>query len=146
MLILIVNNVTAPPFKFNSFKIEELRLNNRLDISTDRIHHQFDVSGSFDKLNKFFHVHLFFKELIDSEGTEKEKIFVELSGEFEFRDEVSNEDIPDFFWANSIAIMYPYLRSFISLVTMQSSENTLILPLINLSKLGPKLKENTTIN
>lgn len=141
-----MNNVTAPPFKFNSFKIEELRLNNRLDISTDRIHHQFDVSGSFDKLNKFFHVHLFFKELIDSEGTEKEKIFVELSGEFEFRDEVSNEDIPDFFWANSIAIMYPYLRSFISLVTMQSSENTLILPLINLSKLGPKLKENTTIN
>jgi preprotein translocase subunit SecB len=141
-----MSHVTAPPFKFNSFKIEELRLNNRLDLSTERIHHQFDVSGSFEKLNKFFHVHLFFTELIEIDGTEKEKIFVELSGEFEFRDVVSMDDIPDFFWANSIAIMYPYLRSFISLVTMQSSQHTLILPLINLSKLGPKLKENTTAN
>jgi len=139
-----MSNVTAPPFKFNSFKIEKLRLNNRFELNTEGIHHQFDVSGSFDKLNKFFHVHLFFTEIINVTGTDEEKIFVDLSGKFEFRDEVSMEEIPDFFWANSIAIMYPYLRSFISLVTMQSSDHTLILPLINLSKLGPKLKENTT--
>lgn len=136
--------VTAPPFKFNNFKIEELRLNNRFEFNSEGIHHQFDVSGSFDQLNKFFHVHLFFTEIIDIEGIETEKIFLELSGEFEFRDEVTMDEIPDFFWANSIAIMYPYLRSFVSLVTMQSSDHTLILPLINLSKLGPKLKEKTT--
>lgn len=139
-----MSNITAPPFKFNSFKIDELRLNNRFELISEGIHHQFDVSGSFDKKNKTFHVHLFFTELINLKGTNEEKIFVELSGEFEFRDEVSVEDVPDFFWANSIAIIYPYLRSFISLVTMQSSEHTLILPLINLSKLGPKLKENTS--
>jgi len=138
-----MNDITAPPFKFNNFKIEELRLNNRLELNNEIIQYNFDVSGSFDKFNKYYHVHLFFKEIINQNENEQERIFVELTGEFEFKDEVSIEEVPDFFWANSIAILYPYLRSFVSIVTMQSSEHTLILPLINLSTLGPKLKQNT---
>lgn len=140
-----MSNVTAPPFKFNSYKIEELRLNNRISSGNNVVHHQFDVSGTFDELNKRLEVRLYFSEKINENDIEMDKIFVELSGEFVFRDIVSIDNIPDFFWANSIAIMYPYLRSFISLVTMHSTEHTLILPLINLSSLGPKLKDNLII-
>lgn len=137
-----------PPFKFNNYKVEELKLNNRY-IHFEDSSIQFDVNGVFDQNGRLFYVNLFFRESFnptdESELDENYRIYLELSGEFEFKDNVSIDNIPDFFWANSIAIMYPYLRSFVSLVTMQSSDHTLILPLLNLSSLGPKLKENTII-
>lgn len=58
-----------------------------------------------------------------------------------------NNDIPDFFYANSIAILFPYVRAFISTVTLQANIiPPVILPTYNLVALGEELKRNTTIN
>lgn len=54
-------------------------------------------------------------------------------------------EIPDYFYANSIAIIYPYIRAFCSLVTTQSNNTGIILPVLNLTSLGQTLKENTEI-
>jgi len=64
---------------------------------------------------------------------------------FEFVNEIKKEDIPDYFYANSIAILYPYIRAFCSLITTQSNNPGVILPVLNLTALGEELKQNTTL-
>ncbi|EWC92985.1 preprotein translocase, SecB subunit-like protein [Porphyromonas catoniae ATCC 51270] len=68
---------------------------------------------------------------------------VECEASFHFSEEISLSSIPGYFYSNSIAIVFPYVRAFISLVTTQSQIPGIILPTLNLSGLGEKLKENT---
>lgn len=69
---------------------------------------------------------------------------VQCRGMFEFQN-VSNLDaIPDFFYTNSIAILFPYVRAYLSLVTTQANVPGIILPTYNLSDLKDELRKNTT--
>lgn len=69
---------------------------------------------------------------------------IECNANFEFSGLISFEEVPPFFYTNSIAILFPYLRAFISTVTLQSNNIPVILPTMNLSSLEGKLRENTT--
>jgi preprotein translocase subunit SecB len=62
---------------------------------------------------------------------------------FQLRD--NENTIPQYFYANSIAIVYPYIRAFVSTVSLQSNTGHILLPTMNLSDLGPILEENTSI-
>ena len=57
----------------------------------------------------------------------------------------SFKDIPDFFNANSIAIVYPFIRAFVSTITLQAGLRLLVLPILNLNSLSATLKEQTTV-
>lgn len=59
---------------------------------------------------------------------------------------MGGEDIPDYFYANSIAIVFPYVRAFISTVSLQAGVTpAIILPTLNLSALRDRLRDNTEI-
>lgn len=48
------------------------------------------------------------------------------------------------FYANSIAIVFPYIRAFISTVTLQANlVSPILLPTMNLTSLGERLMNNT---
>lgn len=60
----------------------------------------------------------------------------------------SNVDIDkqiDLFSLNAPAIIFPYIRAYISGLTALSGMATLTLPTLNLSQLGEKLKESITV-
>jgi len=63
---------------------------------------------------------------------------------FRFDNATSKDDIPSYFFGNSIAIIYPYIRAFVSNMTTQAQWSPLLLPLLNLSNLEAHLKANTT--
>jgi len=63
---------------------------------------------------------------------------------FDFDDDAKEAGIPDYFYKNSIAIVYPFIRSFISSLTLQANVKLILLPTMNLSSLEAPLKENTT--
>lgn len=66
--------------------------------------------------------------------------------EFVFPNLKCKEDIPEFFYSNSIAIMFPYLRAFVSLVTMQANfGEPIVLPLLNLSAIGQTVKNDMKV-
>lgn len=52
--------------------------------------------------------------------------------------------MPSYFYRNSIAIVFPYIRAFISTVTLQANIPPIILPTMNLTSLEIPLKQNTT--
>ncbi|MNP98416.1 Preprotein translocase subunit SecB [compost metagenome] len=132
-------------FSFKSYKIERFLFN--LENGTeDKISIKIDPQGVFiSDERKFiltFHFYAFEKEKT------YEKSFVEctLTAEFLFSENIKTiEDIPQYFYPNSIAIVFPYLRSFISSLTIQANIKPVILPTMNLTSLSTPLKENVVV-
>lgn len=79
-------------------------------------------------------------------NNDKEKPFVKISctATFKFEEVITTDDIPSYFYRNSIAILFPYIRAFVSTVTLQANIPPVVLPTMNLSSLETPLKENTT--
>lgn len=121
------------------FDLVEINLENyqggKLDID-------FNPSGVFDSSEKSFN--LTFEVKVKDEK-DNQFVRVRCNGIFKFQEVSSFEDIPEFFYRNSIAILFPYVRAYISLVTTQANVPGIILPTLNLSGLEQKLKQNTTI-
>lgn len=76
-------------------------------------------------------------------GTEVVKVSCEAS--FSFGNKVSIEDIPDYFYPNSLAIVFPYVRAFVSTISLQANVQPVVLPTVNLMGLTEKLKGQTQI-
>ena len=76
-------------------------------------------------------------------GTEVIKVSCEAS--FSFCNKVSIKDIPDYFYQNSLAIVFPYVRAFVSTISLQANVQPVVLPTVNLMGLTEELKEQTKI-
>ncbi len=63
--------------------------------------------------------------------TKKSILVLELEGIFEFENIIEKEVIDEFLKITAPTILYPYCRSFISLVTGFDSDNVVLLPIIN---------------
>ncbi len=102
----------------------------------------FDTRGIFNAEESIYE--LIF--LVSASHQEKEKPFVtvQCKGFFKFENVSTIEEIPDFFYRNCIAILFPYVRAYVSLVTTQANVPGIILPTLNLSNLEDGLKKNTT--
>jgi len=103
----------------------------------------FNPRGEVQKTNNLFYLKLGIQV-----KDEDDKFSVELDtlSTFKYSDESSlDEYINGLFVLNAPAIIFPYLRAFITNITSQSGMSPLILPTLNLSKLGDDLKENIEI-
>ncbi len=81
-----------------------------------------------------------------AKDNKKDKVFAHIIcvSEFVFEgDVVSKNDIPQFFYGNCIAIIFPYIRAFISTITLQANVAPLVLPTMNLSSLKERLMNST---
>lgn len=78
------------------------------------------------------------------DGVETNFVEVNCFSEFIFSEQINLCDIPGFFYPNSIAIIFPYIRAFISTLSLQANMNPIILPTMNLTSLQEELKNNTT--
>lgn len=102
---------------------------------------QIKPSGEFNKEKSEYK--LLFNFSAASGG---EKPFVEIVCEstFKLKNVNSVEEIPPFFFQNSIAILFPYIRAFVSTITLQANNKPMVLPTMNLSSLEEPLKNSTT--
>lgn len=102
----------------------------------------FDTKGLYDNENSNFELQ--FVVNVSNNGAENPFVEISCKGNFKFDNVSSFEEIPDFFYRNSIAILFPYVRAYLSLVTTQANVPGIILPTLNLSNLETQLKSNTT--
>ncbi len=119
---------TVPSFSYNESKEAELKLS-------------FNPKGEFLKKNNLFILHLNFQAL--AETTRENVINVNAVATFQFSEDIEFKDIPDYFYNNSIPILYPFLRAFVSNLTLQANTGVIILDLLNLSALKDTLIKNT---
>lgn len=71
-----------------------------------------------------------FEVLLETTVSDKEgKVFVNVKGRAIFSTQQENMDILE---KNTIAIMFPYIRSYISIMTTQPGMNPIVLPPMNI--------------
>lgn len=133
-------------FSFKNYRFEKALIDLK-DLSMDSsVDFQFLPKGIYNKDTGVFCLYLNFIANADNGYNKKEIINIECYAEFEFNAALSLEEIPSYFYPNSIAILFPYVRSFISTITLQANMPAIILPTMNLTNLQNKLKENTTVS
>lgn len=99
----------------------------------------FDPCGEYSKSTGEYKLRLITR--VSSE--EKEFISTTLQVVFGFTEPIELSEIPDYFYPNCMAIVFPYVRSFLSTLSLQANVPPIILPIINFSDLQGVLKRNT---
>lgn len=65
-------------------------------------------------------------------------------GSFTFKSDISEQEMSGYFLTNAPALMFPYVRAYISAMTALSGLPAINLPVMNLSSLKEKLRDNIT--
>ncbi|MFT0235979.1 protein-export chaperone SecB [Bacteroides thetaiotaomicron] len=105
----------------------------------------FDPSGVFIQEDKLYILTLIFKASYKNNKQKIEVVNIKLKAIFQFKDFLEIDDMPPYFYSNSIAIIFPYIRAFVSTITLQSNVTPIMIPTLNISSLEYKLKENTSV-
>jgi preprotein translocase subunit SecB len=137
-------NLQQAAFSFNDFKVPQFSFNASNDDKSEIIL-GLSPSGEYHVKKGIFIVRL---EFISHNKTSPDRLIFELKSvsKFEFQPAPPDlESIPPFFYKNAIAIIFPYLRAFISTLTLQSNSKVLKLGLMNLSDLEEPFKESTVM-
>lgn len=132
-------------FSFQKYSVENFTFSTENMVHED-ISIKIDPSGKFITDKRIFLLNFNFYAFGKESGFEKSFVTCKMNAEFVFSHDIKTvDDIPSYFYANSIAIVFPYLRSFISSLTIQANLKPFILPTMNLSSLSTPLKENIVV-
>lgn len=129
-------------FKFDSYKFPKASINFETNLSSE-LSIQFSPKGIFYPRDSKYE--LSFDVTINSEDTHEEVVAISATAYFSFLNTSSISDIPDYFYPNSLAIVFPYIRAFISTLSLQANIRPIILPTINLIGITKDLKERTEV-
>lgn len=130
-------------FSLKHYIFEQATLNMQGLQKSEQIHLQFKPSGIYNPQSGTFELSFVFSALRESD--KKEIVSVVCNGIFQFAQPIKFEEIPSFFFANAIAILFPYIRSFVSTLTLQANVVPIVLPTMNLTSLQVDLKNNTIV-
>lgn len=130
-----------------AFTLEMYSFNKvNIDFETTRSELQlhFEPSGIFKQTtsDSLYELKVIF--YVTNKDNQKRVVEVECNAIFRFATRIDFCDIPSYFYGNSIAIIFPYIRAFVSTVTLQANFPPLMLPTMNLSSLAEPLREHTT--
>lgn len=127
-------------FSFNRYWFDNIELSSKTFKDGEDISVNFSPKCIFSKSKKCAVLGFdFFAANPNSEPFLKVSCF----GEFFFSEATELSMIPDFFYANGIAILYPYLRAYVSMVTQQANfGSAIVLPLSNLAGMKGLVKES----
>jgi preprotein translocase subunit SecB len=131
-------------FSFKEYKFLKVEM-DLFDLKFSTIELDIEPKGVFNLASKKYKLEFVFKAFEEGNDGENKKqiILVQCIADFEFNEISSFEEIPDYFYSNSIAIVFPYIRAFISTITLQANIPPIIIPTMNLTSLQEKLKSNT---
>lgn len=103
----------------------------------------FNPIGTYSQSTGVYHLR--FDVLVECKETNSNVIKVTCEASFEFNQSLKLEEIPVFFYPNSLAILFPYVRAFVSTLSLQANVRPVMLPTINLMGLTETLRKNTSV-
>lgn len=134
-------NTPDAAFNFDSYKINKFTYTDPTEGQIN-LFIDFNPSGVYHQTGGLFTLFLEVKVLY-GEKNENELLSISLIANFKFKEPLELKDIPAYFYKNSIAIVYPYIRSFVNTLTSLANVKPLMLGLLNLSSLEEVLINNT---
>jgi preprotein translocase subunit SecB len=125
-------------FQFKGYKIFRSLIEIN-DSKSDKLTVNFEPKGTINNTDKSFFLNLNIK-IFDKD--KNINIEVEFLGEYVFTEK--DDNFKAFLYVNSPAILFPYIRSYITALTALSGISPIILPTMNMSGLKEKLENNIT--
>ena len=138
-----MKDISQAAFSLDHYKVSKFSFFEPIDDS-EEISIKFRPSGRYNSQNGEFVLSFNFQAT--SGEQERQLIEATMDAFFKFRKSIDAKEIPEYFYKNSLAIVFPYLRAFISTLTAVANTKPLILPLMNLSMLEEPLRSNTTFD
>jgi preprotein translocase subunit SecB len=137
-----MNNVTPSRFRLDKFFVEDFKF-KREPTDQGKVDIKIIPSGYIDRENESFLLTL---DVSLKDSTKSFTIKMKAIGYFKFSNGDPEKTISNYFYLNAPAIVFPYIRAYISAVSSLSGLNAINLPVMNLTSLQEKLKENTIEN
>ncbi|HTE12755.1 MAG TPA: hypothetical protein VK645_17370 [Chitinophagaceae bacterium] len=137
----------SPNFQLQGFVIPKFSF-SEADSKYSTIDIQLYPTGKYNTSNGQYELIMPFtaSAFVENQPNDKTEIITGLFKAFFLIDgKIQAASIPDYFYSNSLGIIYPFLRGFISNITLQAGTRLLILPVLNLMSLGDVLKKNTVV-
>lgn len=138
-----MDKVINAPFSLINYEFPDVKMQDANRPITDSLSINFSIAGGYDEGKGLFN--LSFKTYVSGEGTDP-YISILCKAQYKFVERIKFADIPDYFYVNSLAILFPYVRAYISILTTQANQRAVILPTYNLSALGTELQKNTALS
>ncbi len=129
-------------FKFEGFKVPRFSYSETGENETELILN-FEPSGRFNQKNGSFALTIIFTADVEK-PTKHNVVTVECVATFIFDAGTDKNDIPSYFYKNAIAIVFPYIRAFVSTMTLQSNTGLLHLDAMRMDHFEKGLIDNTT--
>lgn len=128
-------------FSLKTYKFSKASLDFNIPDNANLIV-SFNPIGTYSQSTGVYHLH--FDVLIGCKETNSNVIKVTCEASFEFNQPLKLEEIPIFFYPNCLAILFPYVRAFVSTLSLQANVRPVMLPTINLMGITDVLRENTS--
>ena len=129
-------------FKLDSYHFSKASLDFNIPNEAE-LNISFKLKGTFDQKNSRYNLN--FDVKVECKETDSVVVNVSCEAYFSFNGKVAFNEIPDYFYPNSLAILFPYVRAFVSTISLQANVQPVILPTINLIGLTEELKQQTTV-
>lgn len=88
---------------------------------------------------------LYFDVKVECNETQMDVVKVSCEASFSFAGKITVSEIPEYFYPNSLAIIFPYIRAFVSTMSLQANVRPVVLPTVNLMGLTEQLKSWTQV-
>ena len=129
-------------FQFKGYRINRSLIELDENSNFENLKISFAVSGLVKRVENLFILNLSVKIKNNESNL---NIEVDTIANFLFEKVENIDDISSFFYNNSSAILFPYIRAYISTLTNLSGNRSITLPTMNLTNLADELRANTTI-
>ena len=133
-----MGTIKKSPFKLSQFLIAEFSI-KREPLKKGKIEFQINPSGLINRKEKIFLLQL---DVNIKDDTGSFVIQMACNGYFTFKNSESPDTLSNYFYTNAPAIIYPYIRSYVTAITALTGLEAVYLPVMNLAGLKDQLMQN----
>jgi preprotein translocase subunit SecB len=127
-------------FQFKEFLINRSFIEKKEGNPSANVSLNFSPKGIVNKTDSCFQLQLCVK-IEDSDKIIN--IEIDAVANFYFDKDLEIQQLNNYFYINAPALLFPYIRAYISTLTNLSGYKPINLPTMNLTSLGKELKDNT---
>lgn len=136
-----MNKVKNSSFALKHFIVQDFSIKRKLT-AQQKVNLKINPTGLYNEETKEYQLTL---EIQIKDSNESYTVNMTAIGLFKIKEEETDDArLSNYFYTNAPAVIFPYVRSYISAVTALTGLNTVNLPLMNLSGLRDTLKQQTS--
>lgn len=121
-------------FSFLDYRINKCNFSIAKEDIEVKVHFDVDVKGDINKEKNIFKLFM----NLDIHGEDKLSILLESEATFSYKGD-DRQKLCNFMGVNAPAVLYPYLRSYVTMITVNAGLQPLVLPTLNLTEIGRKM-------